>query len=173
MLSIHTAIITGEAAVSGMVRAATPHDHTIAVPSPQPSVRMTTQRARLIRYAVVVAVAAFIAVSAYLAIGDRRIESFYPSLADAKRSGAMDRGWIPDGQPESAHDIHELHRIEHSRTWCSFSFAPGDTGGLRQKPQIVHTLPASVARIQNPGVSWARRYCYVRSNLGHGMRQTV
>jgi hypothetical protein len=81
-------------------------------------------------------------------------ESFYPSLADAKKSGAINRGWIPGYLPESSRDIHEVHRIEHARTWCTFEFLSSDSNGLRTKLKPVTTLPSSLTSIENPRVSW-------------------
>src|SRR5437763_702306 len=50
---------------------------------------------------------------------DARRESFYAALADAKRDGAIDRGWISDMLPGSSHTIHELHENSPSLTWCA------------------------------------------------------
>ena len=85
---------------------------------------------------------------------DRR-ESFYPSLADAKKDGAIDRGWVPDDLlPDSSRDIHEVHDISPSTEWCAFEFLPADSQRLRKNLKSADTLPASVRRVPNPGVSW-------------------
>jgi hypothetical protein len=84
---------------------------------------------------------------------DRR-ESFYPSLADAKKDGALDRGWIPDFLPESSHAIHEVHDISPSTTWCAFEFTPADSQGLRKSFKSVDSLPPSVRRVPSPRQSW-------------------
>lgn len=85
--------------------------------------------------------------------GDRR-ESFYPSLADAKRDGAIDRGWIPDLLPESSRGIHELHDMSPSTTWCAFEFLPAESQALRKSLKSVDVLAPSVRRVANPGKSW-------------------
>jgi hypothetical protein len=85
--------------------------------------------------------------------GDSR-ESFYNSIADAKRDGAMDRGWIPDFLPESSHAIHELHDISPSTTWCAFEFLPTDAQSLRKDLKSVGKLPPSVSRVPGPGKKW-------------------
>ena len=84
---------------------------------------------------------------------DRR-ESSYPSLADAKKDGAIDRGWIPDFLPESSRAIHEVHDMSPSTTWCAFEFLPSDSQGLRKSLKSVGALPPSVGRVPGPGVSW-------------------
>src|SRR5579864_4193855 len=84
---------------------------------------------------------------------DRR-ESFYPSLADAKKDGALDRGWIPDFLPESSHAIHEVHDISPSTTWCAFEFTPTDSQGLRKSLKSVDSLAPSVKRVPSPRQSW-------------------
>ncbi len=85
--------------------------------------------------------------------GDRR-ESFYPSLADADKDGAITRGWIPDLLPGSSRAIHEVHEISPSTEWCAFEFLPTDSQGLRKNLKDVDALPPSVRRIPSPGVSW-------------------
>jgi len=85
--------------------------------------------------------------------GDRR-ESFYPSLADADKDGAITRGWIPEFLPQSSRAIHEVHDISPSREWCTFEFAPSDTQNLRKDLKSVETLPPRVAHVPKPGVSW-------------------
>jgi hypothetical protein len=84
---------------------------------------------------------------------DRR-ESSYPSLADAKKDRAIDRGWIPDFLPESSRAIHEVHDISPSTTWCAFEFLPSDSQGLRKSLGSVDASPPSVRRVPNPGKWW-------------------
>ena len=62
-----------------------------------------------------------------------RFESYYPSLAEAKKDGAIDRGWVPDDiLPSSSRNIHEVHDLSPSREWCAFEFAPNDSERLRK-----------------------------------------
>ena len=84
---------------------------------------------------------------------DRR-ESSYLSLADAKKDGAIDRGWIPDFLPESSRAIHEVHDMSPSTTWCAFEFLPSDSQGLRKSLKSVDVPTPSVRRVPNPGMSW-------------------
>ena len=83
-----------------------------------------------------------------------RFETFYPSLADARKEGAVDRGWIPDFLPESSHNIHELHELSPSRGWCAFEFRTNDSQQLRKNLKSVAALPDSVKRVRNPGKTW-------------------
>jgi len=86
--------------------------------------------------------------------GDRR-ESFYPSLADADKAGAITHGWIPDDLlPGSSRAIHEVHEISPATEWCAFEFPPTDSQGLRKNLKSVEALPPSVRRVSSPGVSW-------------------
>ena len=86
--------------------------------------------------------------------GDRR-ESFYRSLADADKDGAITRGWIPDDiLPGSSRDIHEVHEISPEKEWCAFEFLPTDSQGLRKNLKSVDALPPSVRRVPNSGMSW-------------------
>jgi hypothetical protein len=86
--------------------------------------------------------------------GDRR-ESFYASLADADKDGAITRGWIPDDLlPGKSRAIHEVHELSPSTEWCAFEFSPTDSQGLRKNLSSVDAPPPSVRRVPSPGVSW-------------------
>jgi hypothetical protein len=84
-----------------------------------------------------------------------RPESSYPHLADAIDSGALTRGWIPNFLPESSYDIHEMHDISSSRTWCMFNFTPDDLQGLRNAfAGSVDKLSPELKHIDSPKISW-------------------
>jgi hypothetical protein len=83
--------------------------------------------------------------------GDLR-ESAYPSLADARRDGSIDRGWIPDILPESSQNIRELHEVSGGKTWCTFDFTPSDWESFRKN--LKPGAAGSVSRISPPHVSW-------------------
>ena len=84
-----------------------------------------------------------------------RHESFYASLSDADKDGAITRGWIPDDLlPGHSRAIHEVHEISPSTEWCAFEFPPTDSESLRKNLKRVDALPPSVRRVSSPGVSW-------------------
>ena|SRR5258708_829366 len=90
-------------------------------------------------------------------------ESFYPSMAEAAKDGAIMRGWIPDDLlPPSARAIHEAHDLSPSTEWCAFDFAPVDSQNLRKKLKSVDVLPPSVRRVPNPQVSWCSKETLIR-----------
>jgi hypothetical protein len=80
-------------------------------------------------------------------------ESFYASLADAERDGAMDRGWIPDFLPASAHNIRERHHVSGGETWCAFDMDPVDWQRFRERLEQ-HSVARQVKRVRPPRVSW-------------------
>lgn len=85
---------------------------------------------------------------------DRR-ESFYQSLADANKVGAINHGWIPDDLlPASSRAIHEVHEVSPSTEWCAFQFLSNDSQNLRKSLNSVDVLPPSVRHVTNPRVSW-------------------
>lgn len=85
--------------------------------------------------------------------GDRR-DSFYPSLADAIKSGEVTRGWIPDFLPKGSRAIHIIYDPSSPRTWCAFEFSPDDSQRLRENLTSIDGLPPSIKRVPSPGVSW-------------------
>lgn len=90
-----------------------------------------------------------------VACGGDRKESFYPSLADADKAGAITHGWIPDDLlPGSSRSIHEVHEGSPSIEWCAFEFSPTDSLGLRKNLRSVDVPPPSVKRVPDPDMSW-------------------
>jgi hypothetical protein len=84
-----------------------------------------------------------------------RFESFYPSLAEADKSGAITRGWIPDEfLPRSSRSIHELHDLSPSTEWCAFEFVATDTQNILKNLSRVSVPPPAVKYVPSPGVSW-------------------
>lgn len=82
-------------------------------------------------------------------------ESFYPSLADADRAGAIARGWIPeDLLPQHSKSIHEVHEISPPIEWCFFEFPLADSEGFRKNLKRVDVLATFVKHVPSPGVSW-------------------
>jgi hypothetical protein len=96
----------------------------------------------------------WLAASLLAGCGDRQ-ESFYPSLSDADKAGAITRGWIPDDiLPPSSRTIHGVGELSPSREWCSFEFLPSDSQRLLQNLKSVDALPLPVKGIPNPHLSW-------------------
>lgn len=86
--------------------------------------------------------------------GDRH-ESFYPSLAEAEKDGAIARGWIPDDLlPGSSRAIYEVHDLSPSTQWCAFEFDPAGSQRLRKNLKSIDVIPAPVRRVPNPHVAW-------------------
>jgi len=96
-----------------------------------------------------VAVVMFMAASS-----NESIETSYRNFEIAKSSGEVSRGWLPEYLPESAGDIHEVHRIEHPKIWCAFRIPRSDIQSFEARLQSVRTLPESVRYIPNPGKWW-------------------
>lgn len=104
---------------------------------------------------LVLLTAVWLVVSRLSAIFSDRYESFYPSLGDAAKDGAITRGWIPDEfLPGSAHSIHEVHDLSPSTEWCAFTFVPTDSQNLLTKLKHVEVLPPRGKHVPGPGVSW-------------------
>jgi hypothetical protein len=47
-------------------------------------------------------------------------DSFYKTLDDAKRSGDIERGWLPVILPDSSYEIYERHDIDTNAVWVRF-----------------------------------------------------
>lgn len=77
----------------------------------------------------------------------------YATLAEARQSGAIARGWIPEGLPGGSHDIREGHVPGTSQRWGLFEYPHTEEAALRAllEPQEIAAdgLPCDVpARIE-------------------------
>jgi hypothetical protein len=62
------------------------------------------------------------------------VTNTYNTMADARSSGAIERGWIPAFVPAGAQDIREAHdQASVRRRWGLFSFAPEDDAALKAR----------------------------------------
>ena len=57
---------------------------------------------------------------------DETVETRYRTLAEAKRAGALERGWLPPILPASAVDLHEANDLDLNRGSGGFSFDPAE-----------------------------------------------
>lgn len=82
------------------------------------------------------------------------VESSYSSMVDAKRAGAVDRGWLPPFVPEGARGIREIHNVDTNETWCVFELPTEEVVSLRGALSVVTPNEVSSRRVRRPGVSW-------------------
>ena len=59
------------------------------------------------------------------------VTNAYATTAEAEQAGAVERGWVPRGLPQSARDLREAHSTGGKRVWGLFSFEPDDADALR------------------------------------------
>jgi hypothetical protein len=56
----------------------------------------------------------------------------YASLEEAKKAGAIERGWVPDGLPPGTTDLREAHDLDSNRQWGLFMFPHAEGDALRR-----------------------------------------
>jgi hypothetical protein len=96
-----------------------------------------------------VAAAMFLAACA----GIKSQTNSYATLTEARASGAIAKGWIPEGLPTGSHDIREGHVPGASQRWGLFEYPQAEEATLRAmlEPQEIAAdgLPCDVpARIE-------------------------
>ena len=97
----------------------------------------------------------WVVVSRVAASLNDRSESFYPSLAEAGKDGAITRGWIPDEfLPRTSRSIHEVRDLSPSTEWCAFEFDSTDSENLLANLKLVDAPPQKVGHVPSPAVSW-------------------
>jgi hypothetical protein len=55
----------------------------------------------------------------------------YATLAEARQSGAIAKGWIPEGLPSGSHDMREGHVPGTSHRWGLFEYPHAEASTLR------------------------------------------
>ena len=79
--------------------------------------------------------AGFACLITFFAIGCRNVDvvtDSYATLDEARRDGAIARGWVPEGLPPGTHEIREAHDLDSNRRWGLFSFQPEESDVLRR-----------------------------------------
>jgi hypothetical protein len=62
--------------------------------------------------------------------------TFYASYEEAKKSGAFERGWLPEYLPISAKNIHEEHNLDTNQVWAEFEFDVEDIAKMESQCQL-------------------------------------
>jgi hypothetical protein len=62
--------------------------------------------------------------------GVRSESDVFATLQEARAAGAIDRGWVPSGLPESTTDLRDAH-VPSGTHWGRFSFPPAQANALR------------------------------------------
>lgn len=55
---------------------------------------------------------------------NEQIDESYSTYSDAKRAGAVERGWIPPFVPTSARDLEDSHDLDTNRQTLRFTIPP-------------------------------------------------
>jgi hypothetical protein len=111
------------------------------------------------RLAIAAAVLAAIAACS----GVRSESDTFATVQEARAAGAIDRGWVPEGLPESATDLRDGHEPSGTH-WGRFSFPPDQAEALRAI--VGAELTSSVPPCDPPGrFEWWPRMLRTPINL--------
>lgn len=81
-------------------------------------------------------------------------DSFYKTLDDAKRSGAVERGWLPPVLPDSSCDIYERHDLDTNAVWIRFKINKNDMDKLLSQMEEVPPAEMDVVQFPEPRIKW-------------------
>jgi len=79
------------------------------------------------------------------------VEETYPTLAEAKAAGAIERGWLPAWLPTSSKDILESHDLDTNASALSLHFSGAESWA--PPASCSQVSPSSVPRARG-GRSW-------------------
>ena len=91
------------------------------------------------------------------AIGCRNadvVTASYATLDEARREGAIERGWIPEGLPPGTHDMREAHDLDSNRRWGLFSFPPEESDVLKRLLKADEKALSDVRIDAPPRIEW-------------------
>src|SRR5215831_1227566 len=102
-------------------------------------------------------------------------EASYADVAAAERAGAIQRGWVPDWLPRSAHDLREVHNLDTNQSMLTFRYDPSDQLSVpnhcsQVRPSEVRDVPFSVSwwpRDVPPGNFVTHSYAFFSCGTGH------
>ena len=60
------------------------------------------------------------------------VTASYATLDEAKKAGAIERGWVPDGLPPGTTEIRDAHDLDSNRHWGLFLFPRSEGDVLRR-----------------------------------------
>ena len=83
---------------------------------------------------------------------DRR-ESAFANVKEARSSGAVARGWVPNDLPESPTDLRELHDLDTNEVWGTFRF-PTSERALAITLARVETSTINGHSVRSPRANW-------------------
>ena len=82
------------------------------------------------------------------------VTASYATLEEAKKAGAIERGWVPDGLPAGTTELRDAHDLDSNRHWGLFLFPESEGEVLRRLLQSEETRLAGKT-IDIPGrVEW-------------------
>jgi hypothetical protein len=61
---------------------------------------------------------------------NEKIDESYSTYSEAKRAGAVERGWIPAFVPTSARDLEDSHDLDTSRQTLRFTIPPSAVAAM-------------------------------------------
>jgi hypothetical protein len=82
-------------------------------------------------------------------------KTFYPTLADAIKDGAIERGWIPPILPPSSRKITEQHDIDTNIGWIKFTADSADLKILLLRLRVLTNQEIDMLfPLRSPGKWW-------------------
>ena len=78
----------------------------------------------------------------------------YATVAEARASGAIDRGWVPSDIPDSAYELRAAYAVDGWERWGLFNFPPGEAHALKRILETEET-PLAGTRMEIPSrIEW-------------------
>ncbi len=59
------------------------------------------------------------------------VTASYNTLDDARKAGAVEKGWLPEGLPSGTTDLREAHNLDTNARWGLFNFPVAESSQLK------------------------------------------
>jgi hypothetical protein len=83
-----------------------------------------------------------------------KVQASYRTRADAQKSGAIARGWIPSVVPEGATEIRETHNVDSNQAWGKFLFSASKAESIRSALNEIDISSLAGQEVRSPKVNW-------------------
>jgi len=123
---------------------------------------MTTRKV-ILWFAIAIPMGIFLTLTVCSIIFDETLESHYQNKQEIIADKAIERGWLPNNIPESAHDIYERHELDTNHGYGRFHFDKDERETFTSSMKKINPrdyrkkIWRKAPKLKGQNITW---YCY-------------